>query len=283
LIVAYGGYMQRHIIQKEQVADIPILTIAPEGAINCPVVFFIHGFRGTKADGVHLGYQLASAGIICVCVDAFMHGERLDDRLMQVSDPTYPHVYPVASTLDRKVLLLQIVVQTAADIEELIRAFATDERIDLNRMGVTGESMGGMVTFYLAARQPCVQVAVPVISVPNFARYWEDAVLQASTNAVWANAIGAVQETLDKHTALYRQNDPMEQLAAFAPKPLLMLQGDKDTTAYKFGPMELYRQLLPAYRDHRERLQLHLYPDTDHRVTQDMVIATCQWFCQYLR
>jgi dienelactone hydrolase len=275
--------MNRIIIETDQIAGIPILTFVPEGAADCPLVFYIHGFTETKAEGANLGYQLASAGIICVCVDAAMHGERLDERLTQVLDPTSPHVYPVGSNLDILVLQIQITAQTAEDITRLISVFATDSRIDINRVGVTGASMGGLVAYLLAAHQPHVQVAVPIISVPYFARYWEDAVLEACTNESWANAILAVKETLDMHTALFRQLDPMAQLAAFAPKPLLMLVGGEDTSAYKFGTVDLYRQLLPGYRDQRERLRLRIYADTDHRVTQDMVRDTCQWFSQYLR
>lgn len=275
--------MNRIFMDTDRVNGIPILTIAPERAERCPLVFFIHGFTGAKEEGAHLGYQLAAAGIVCVCVDAAMHGERPDERLTQLFHPTVPRVYPEESGLDVLFLQAQIIMQTGEDVVRLMDYFAGDTRIDMQRMGVAGVSMGGSVAYYLAATQSRVRAAVPIIGVPDFAGYWDEAVMEARANETWAPALLAAQETLDAHTAFIYRLDPMERLRTFVPKPLLMLVGDQDTKAYKSRTVHLYRQLLPHYGDHHRRLQLRIYKDTDHRVPRVMITDCCQWFCQYLR
>lgn len=276
--------MNRITIETEQIAGIPLLTIAPEGARQCPLVFFIHGFTGDKVDGVELGYRLADAGMVCVSVDAAMHGDRRDTRLAQVLDPRHPHVYPIDTGLpglDAAHLVFQIVAQTAEDIGRLITHFASDSRVATERLGVTGASMGGLVTYYLAANYPQITTAVPMISFPNFARGWDDLVLETAATEQ-AAALATVAETLQEHTAFVQQLDPMDKLLRFAPKPLLMLLGNTDTNAPKFLTVELYRQLLPLYADHPERLQMRIYANIDHRTTGDMISDAYQWFRRYL-
>ncbi len=274
--------MTRIIIDREQIAGVPLLIIAPESATACPTVFFVHGFTASKADGVEFGYRLATAGIICVCVDAAMHGDRQDPRLTHIFDPTVPHPYPSDSMLNAYILQYHVTAQTADDITRLIAAFQQDARFDMTRIGVMGVSMGGLTPFYLAAHQPQIQVAVPIITIPYFARYWDDAVLEASTNPAWAEQIQQASATLAADTAFVQQLDPMDKLRSFAPKPLLILLGADDTFAYKFGSMDLYRQLAPSYREHPERLKLHIYPGVAHDVTREMAGEACEWFAQYL-
>jgi cephalosporin-C deacetylase-like acetyl esterase len=274
--------MQRTLIETDHVAGVPLLTILPEGATHCPIVFALHGFRGDKAEVVELGYRLASAGIACISLDAAMHGNRWDDRLAQVLDPTWPHVYPFASNLDAIYLQIQIVEQTAADINRLITHIESDERFDTTRLGVTGVSMGGLISYYLAANHPKVTTAVPIISVPNFTQYWDDLVLETMATEQGATALASVAEAHERNTAFIRRMDPSDKLPAFAPKPLLMQLGNTDINAPKAGAIALYRQLRPYYAAYPDRLQLRIYANTDHRVTREMIADACDWFRRYL-
>jgi cephalosporin-C deacetylase-like acetyl esterase len=274
--------MQRILIETDQVEGIPLLTVLPEGAMHCPVVFAVHGFRGDKAEGVELGYRLAHAGIACISVDAAMHGDRRDARLAQVLDPAWPHIYPFASNLDAMYLQIQIVEQTAADISRLISHIESDDRFDTARLGVTGVSMGGLIAYYLVANHPKVATAVPIISVPNFTQFWEDIVLETMATEQGAAALAAVAEAHEIYTAFIRRMDPLDKLPAFAPKPLLLQLGNTDTNAPKAGTVALYRQMRPRYAAYPERLQLRIYANTDHRVTREMIADACDWFRHYL-
>ena len=67
-------------LESITVRDIPILTLAPDDAVRCPVVFFIPGFGGAKEAGLSIGYRLAQQGMFVVSIDPWLHGERHDPR-----------------------------------------------------------------------------------------------------------------------------------------------------------------------------------------------------------
>ncbi len=51
----------------------------------------------------------------------------------------------------------------------------------------------------------------------------------------------------------------LEKLKAFCPKPLMMLNGDKDIDSPKKHSVDLYRALKPLYAEHPERLRLNIH------------------------
>ena len=75
----------------------------------------------------------------------------------------------------------------------------------------------------------------------------------------------------------------LEKLKAFCPKPLKMLNGDKDIDSPKKHSVDLYRALKPLYAEHLERLRLNIHDDAGHEVTPLMMQDTCEWFCRYLQ
>ena len=80
-----------------------------------------------------------------------------------------------------------------------------------------------------------------------------------------------------------REIDPFDKMRAFCPKPLLMLNGDKDLDSPKKYSVDLYRTLKPLYAKHPERLRLNIHDDTGHEVTPFMMQDACDWFRQYLQ
>ncbi|MGC9523025.1 MAG: alpha/beta hydrolase family protein [Anaerolineae bacterium] len=192
------------------------------------------------------------------------------------------YVYPRESGLDVYILLHKIVVRTAQDVETLIAHFAEREEVDGKRIGVTGFSMGGFASFYLAANVPDIKAAVPIAGVPAFADRWCDVVLEASAYGQWSEAMTAAQTETVVRTAYIESIDPFEKLSSFHPKPLMMIQGDKDTDAPKIYAVDLYRALKPRYADHPERLRLNIHDGAGHELTQAMIDDACAWFQQYL-
>jgi pimeloyl-ACP methyl ester carboxylesterase len=243
-----------------------------------PAVFFLHGFGSDKTQALALGYELARAGFLFVSFDAAMHGERFDERLGDILEGTGQHVYPVESGLDAFFLMHEIILQTAKDVEDLLAHFETSGRIDADGIGVTGFSMGGFATFYVAAHNPAVRAAVPIAGIPAFAARWRDVVLEASTYEQWATAIKQVEDETARRTALMEAIDPFHRLASFHPKPLMMICGDKDIDAPKKYSVDLYRELAPVYADCAARLRLAIHDDAGHELTRAMINATCDWF-----
>ena len=46
-------------LQTEAIREIPVLTLASDGAEGCPVLFYVPGYGGKKESGLSLGYRLA--------------------------------------------------------------------------------------------------------------------------------------------------------------------------------------------------------------------------------
>jgi dienelactone hydrolase len=269
-------------IETFAVQEIPVLRMAEAGAEGQPLVFFVHGFTGDKRSALVLGYELAQAGFTLVSFDAPMHGDRYHPHLGAMVSGEGDYVYPVGTGLDVFFMLHEIIVQAAKDLETLIGYFDAEGKVDTGRIGLTGFSMGGFTTFYAAANNPRIQAAVPIAGIPGFAQRWRDVVLESSSYEKWAGAMAAVEAKTREHTAYMARIDPFDGLAAFHPKPLMMICGDKDLDAPKHYSVDLYRMLKPRYADHPERLRLTIHDDAGHAFTHAMRQDVRAWFTRYL-
>jgi dienelactone hydrolase len=157
-------------LESSAVRGIPILTLAPNDAEHCPVVFFIPGFCGAKEAGLSIGYRLAREGMFVVSIDPWLHGERHDPRRDHASDPEFGGIYPSETGLDTGVVFYRIIGRCLDDVRTLLAHFADDPRCDVSRCGVTGPSMGGYASFLVFANLPLIAAAVPMIGVPSFTR-----------------------------------------------------------------------------------------------------------------
>jgi dienelactone hydrolase len=274
--------MAKIIVETTKVEDIPLLMIKEEDKENCPLVFFSHGFTSDKKQGLLFGYELAKKGFCFVALDSKMHGDRFDPLFEKMLSGNADYLYPFESGLDTFLLMQEIILQTGKDIDLLIEHFKGDPSVKKDAIGLTGYSMGGYAAFYIAARNPDIQAAVPIAGVPAFEARWNDAVLEASTYPEWSEKIESVSSEIESQTAFMQENDPFESLLDFHPKPLLMISGDLDTDCPKKYSVDLYRKLKPVYQDIPERLQLRIHDGVGHQLTPGMIQDACDWFERYL-
>jgi pimeloyl-ACP methyl ester carboxylesterase len=274
--------VSRILVETSTIGDIPVLTMAPEFVAPRPAVFFVHGFMSDKREGLALGYELARQGFYFVSLDAPMHGLRFDPRLEAMVSGKGEYVYPFESGLDVFYMMHEIIVQIARDLERLIAYFEGERRIDGDRVGLTGFSMGGFATFYAAANNPRIAAAVPIAGIPAFEARWRDVVLETSAYEKWAAAMREAQAESARRGAFVQSIDPFEKLAGFFPRPLMMISGDLDTHSPKKYSVDLYRELLPVYAEHPERLRLVIHDEAGHELTRAMMEDVCGWFSRYL-
>ena len=274
--------MKRTMIETYQLDQIPVLTMAPEGAQNCPVVIWAHSFGADRAQGLNMGYELAQSGFFFLSLDAPMHGSRPDERLDRLVEGRGPFLFPQACGLDIFALIHEIIVETAMDIHRLLARLDQDSRADTSRVGLSGFSMGGFTTFYSAATNPRIQVAVPMGGVPTFAERWADVVLESSTYEQWTEDMAGAEAEAAERLSYMEEIDPTEGLRAFAPKPLKVIVGDKDSDAPKKYSVDLYRMLKPRYRAHPDRLRLSIHDEIAHDLTTAMIQEACDWFRRFL-
>lgn len=269
------------ICETETIARIPLLTVYPDGVQHAPMVFILHGFGGCKEHGLELAYRLAGRGIVAVAFDAAHHGERADGAFEALDDPQQCD-YPVETGFDRYMLMHRVVVETGRDLGTLLGRFEADARLDSERCGVTGISMGAFSAFYAAANEPRIAAAAPIIGLPAFGERWEDALLEASTYPQWREQLDAARPAFERDSRFVHSIDPMHKLLDFYPRPLFMLCGDQDTHQPKVYCLRLYRQLLPIYAAQPERLTMKIYDGVGHNVTGEMMDDVATWFADNL-
>ena len=270
------------IVENAWVGEIPVLCVASDDAVVRPVIFYIHGYGSQKESGLSIAYQLARQGFFVVSFDAWMHGERFDERIFRAAEPASGGVYPPESGLDIGAVFYRAIHHCLADVRTLIEHFAGDLRCDVTRCGVAGHSMGAYASFLIFANAPEVKAAVPMMGVPSFDRRWQDILDECAwSNADWAAAIAAQPARTAAVSQFIRAIDPYPLLAAAAPRALLMMNGDFDCDQPKSYSIYAYRELRHAWDAAPENLKLNIYP-AGHVINAEMERDLVAWFVTHL-
>lgn len=254
-------------IKKESlvVNTIPLNIFYFENKFHRPLIFFVHGYFGNKEDGSTFAKVLVNNGFVVVCLDAYLHGDRLANRLSNLTEDEYLYV------------MFEIVEKTALDIDLLIDYFKDDDRIDRDKIGLSGISMGGFTTFYELARQSKIKVAVSIIGLPSFYDFWIDYV----SNFKDLNIKRLLKK---KDTPQFREYistlDPMNNLDKID-IPLLIINGIKDEDVPLTYSKKFYDILINRYQD-KDLLKLSIH-DVAHEWNGVMLQEAVSWFVRYLK
>lgn len=269
-------------LQTTIIQEIPVLTITPEGAEGCPVLFYVPGYGGKKENGLSLGYRLAQQGFFVVCFDPLWHGERFDERLFNAAAPQHGGIYPPDTGLDISLAFYQVIAHCLEDVQTLRAHFAPDPRADVTRCGITGFSLGAYASYLVFANVPEMLAAAPLMGIPHFSQRWQDILDEcAFSNPAWATALQQVTAQTAQHTTFIEQIDPYPKLFAAAPRALLMVNGDFDTDQPKLYALNAYRELRETYAAAPDHLRLFI-PPVPHTVTPDIEKEVVAWFSHHL-
>jgi len=160
-------------------------------------------------------------------------------------------------------------------VEEALRGariLAATLSIDPGRIGLTGMSLGGNITWYATACAPWIRAAVPICgglgSLATFIR----------------------EGDIERHGPYYfiphmlRYFDhPTIVAACIAPRPFMMIAPTMDEDMPCSGVKELIRVLEPAYRSagHPERFRVY-QPETNHQFRIEFFEWMVGWFKKFL-
>jgi dienelactone hydrolase len=176
---------------------------------------------------------LLAAGFAVLMLDAEHHGERGQDVdfLLRHTEPGH-----ASEWLDRG-------LHSTVDYRRALDYLSSRQDIDMSRVGALGFSMGGMMTFYLAAVEPRLRAGV-----------------------AWA--------TPDQRSV------PLLSVVHFAPRirnvPFLMIMGRSDPFYTVAEAQELYRFVAS------ERKELAFY-DGGHQMLDSEVPRVVAWLTKYLK
>ena len=234
-----------------------------------PAILYVCGHGRVRVDGVSLGnkthYQhhggwFAKNGYVCLTIDTIQLGEiegihhgTYREKMWWWNNRGYTPAGVEAWNCVRSIDYLQ-----------------TRPEVDAARIGVTGRSGGGAYSWWAAAIDERVKVAVPVAGITSLHNHVVDGCVEGHCDCMYM-------------VNTYRWDYPMVA-ALVAPRPLLISNSDKDRIFPLDGVVDVHRQVKQIYDlyDASENLGLQI-TEGPHKDTQELRVHAFRWFNRFLR
>jgi dienelactone hydrolase len=239
-----------------------------------PTILYVCGHGRVVKDGVvygakvsyqHHGAWFAKSGYACLTIDTLQLGE-----IEGIHHGT--HRYGMWWWLNRG--------YTPAGVEawNCVRALdylETRKEVDATRFGVTGRSGGGAYSWWIAAIDDRIKVAVPVAGITDLTNHVVDGTVEGHCDCMFM-------------VNTYRW-DYAQVAALVAPRPLLISNTDSDGIFPLDGVYRTFEQVRRIYRLHESaekgataKVALNISPGP-HKDTQELQVHAFRWFNHYLK
>ncbi len=294
--------VSRESFASEKKADgtverVPVLLVRPAGKKGrLPAVIVLHGTGGNKESQMSFMKELAKRGILGVAIDARYHGARsggakgaaaYNAAIVRAwrTKPGEPHEYP-------------FYYDTCWDLWRTVDYLQQREGVDPQRLGMIGFSMGGVETWLAASVDERVKVTVPAIGVQSFRWSLEHDKWQGRARTIGAAHQAAAKDLGEPQInqkvcrvlwakilpGILDQFDAPSMLRLFAPRPLLILNGEKDGNCPIEGARRAFAAAEKAYKDAgtSDRLRISV-ENVGHTVTPAQRQAALAWFEKWLK
>jgi fermentation-respiration switch protein FrsA (DUF1100 family) len=204
--------------------DIPALVWRGQGEGPRPAIISLHGGGGSKSDVDPIAVRhLVAHGLTLVTIDAYNHGDRT------------PAGFDMTRARADLGVFLDIIERTARDLFAVIASLRDDPRIDADRIGVRGGSMGGYVVLMAVGLGLPAAAVLSICGGADYERIWE------------LRGAGRSHQGAEDVLKRAREVDPIYHSLAFPPRPVLMIHGEKDPIVPIAGQRSLYNALAPLY------------------------------------
>lgn len=234
-------------------------------AEKLPTILYVCGHSGRGRDGNKTAFQdhglwFATNGYLCFIIDTLQLGEVAGKH-----HGTY--------NLGR--MWWQALGYTPAGVEcwNGVRALdylVSRPDVDAERLGVTGISGGGAATFWIAAADPRVKVAVPVSGMSDLETYVTDKVINGHCDCMMlVNTYHWEWTTI---------------ASLVAPRPLLFANSDNDKIFPMPGNRRIIDRLRQLYKMYEKPELVDEYISVGgHDYRPDLRIAIFKWFNKHLK
>lgn len=234
-----------------------------------PAILYVCGHGRVKKDGVsygnkthyqHHGAWFARNGFVCLTIDTLQLGE-----IEGIHHGTYNHGMWWWNSRG----------YTSAGVEawNCIRALdylQSRDEVDGDRIGVTGRSGGGAYSWWIAALDERIKVAVPVAGITSLTNHVVDGTVEGHCDCMF---------TVNTYRWDYAQ-----VAALVAPRPLLISNSDKDRIFPLDGVVEVYTKVRRLYEMYGalDKLGLQI-TEGPHKDTQELRVHAFHWFNRFLK
>jgi dienelactone hydrolase len=275
---------------------VPVLLVRPEKKGIYPAVIVLHGTGGSKEGVKSWLTDLAKRGITGVAIDARYHGERSGGAK---GSQAYVAAITRAWRAPKGSMEHPFYYDTCWDLWRLIDVLEKRDDIDVKNIGMSGISMGGIETWLAGAADERFALAAPLIGVQSF--HWslendrwqgrantikaahdaaakdlnEPAVNQKVCRALWGKVIPGILDEFDCPN----------MLTLFAPRPLLIANGDQDGNCPIEGARLAFKAAEDAYAKAgaKDKLKIIVAEGVGHKVTDEQRKATLDWCEKWLK
>ncbi|HSI14380.1 MAG TPA: alpha/beta hydrolase family protein, partial [Chthoniobacter sp.] len=264
-----------YVVEKLQFQSLPGLYVTgdlyrpKEVKQPLPAVLYVCGHANVVEEGVSMGnkthYQhhgvwLAQHGYVCLVIDTIELGEIHGEHHGTYSKGRWwwaERGYTPAGVEAWNGL-------RALDYLE------TRPEVDRTKFGVTGRSGGGAYSWYIAALDERIKVAVPTAGITTLKNHILD---------------GAIEGHCDCMFMVNTERWDFDRLAALvAPRPLLIANTDKDPIFPLDGVVDVYNRVRSLYRTlgHEENIGIHI-AEGPHLDTQQLNFGAFNWINRFLK
>ncbi|TWU41109.1 alpha/beta hydrolase family protein [Novipirellula artificiosorum] len=236
---------------------------------SLPAILYVCGHGREQKDGVSLGnkthYQhhgawFARNGYVCLMIDTIQLGE-----IEGLHHGTYRHNLWWWNNRG----------YTPAGVEAWNSIRAIDylqsrDEVDPDRIGMTGRSGGGAYSWWAAALDERIKVAVPVAGITSLKNHVVDGCVEGHCDCMFM-------------VNTYRWDYPMVA-ALVAPRPLLISNTDKDEIFPLDGVVDVHLKVRQIYKLYGAEANLGLQiTEGPHQDTQELRVHAFRWFNRHLK
>lgn len=219
-----------------------------------------HGrLLGNKTSYQHHGLWLARHGVVCLIVDTIQLGEFHGE---------HHGTYKLGrwDWISRGYTPAGVEAWNAIRGIDLLQSLAY---VDGDRIGITGRSGGGAYSWFAAALDDRIRVAVPVAGITDLENHVIDGCVEGHCDCMYF--------------VNFHRWDYTKLAALVAPRPLLLANSDSDGIFPLDGVMRTHEQLAALYRKlgHANDYGVLIAPGP-HKDTQELQVGAFKWLLRAL-
>lgn len=255
--------MKRIVSESDMINDIPYSFFYEDFGEKRPLVLVLHSYMASKNNACDLAYSIAERGLCTLTFDAYNHGGRYTESREGLE---WCSVEQVGE-------FFNVVEKTMQDVDFMLHNFMNHPRVDANRIGVTGVSLGAYLTYTCLLRNTEVVTAVPIIGTPCFTKE-----LIYILNK--ADETDFRTESEIKLLKLVKGMDPSETLLKTERRPILILSTINDEICPYEHSYEFYNKLKENYTD--QSMVSFVGFDGGHSPYKELMDMAIEWFVDVL-